>query len=279
MWANPATVYNIETLLERGYFMVDPDCGELACKEVGTGRLADLRQIYLETLKLLTEQDLFGKKVLVTLGPTQEKWDAVRVWTNNSSGNMGTSLAIAAWLRGAEVHCVCGSVHQFMPKDLSFFRYDVTDANSMFNACDELWDQMDYGIFTAAVADFKPMPYHSEETENFVDTKFKKDNKENLTIEFSANKDILKNLASRKTEQQKVMGFAAESDLSNLAKLVEEKLYNKNCDLMVGNIIEHAIGKSHNQVMVASSKQKAISLESMSKSNLAWELLSRLNEL
>ncbi len=284
MWANPATAYNVETLQERGYFLIEPESGELACKEIGAGRLADLRQIYLETLKLLTEQDLYGKKVLITMGPTQEKWDAVRIWTNNSTGNMGQAFALSAWLRGAEVHCICGPVKQFMPQDSSFFRYDVTNADAMFSACDELWDQMDYGIFTAAVADFKPLPFkqanHAEdETSDFELTKFKKENRTSLSVDFVPNKDILKTLAARKTSQQKIMGFAAEADGENLNNLIEAKLLNKNCDLLVGNLVQSAMGSSHNQVLVASTKHKSITLDNMPKTDLAWKLISNLIDL
>ncbi len=287
MWANPATVNNVETLVERGYFLVEPQSGELACKEVGLGRLADLSQIYLETLKLLTEQDLFGKKVMITLGPTQEKWDAVRVWTNNSTGSMGTAFAISAWLRGAEVHCVCGPVNQYMPKSENFFRYNVTSADMMFNTCDELWDQMDIGIFTAAVADFKPLPFNTTNSfdndldKNFECSKFKKENHDSLSIEFIANRDILKTLANRKAEHQKILGFAAEDDMNanNLAKLTEKKLHSKNCDMLVGNLLSTGMGTLNNQVFVATKQSDTIALETMPKTSLAWNLLSNLSEL
>jgi len=309
MWANPATAHNIETLLERGYFLTEPETGIVACQDTGMGRLADLRQIYLETLKLLTEQDLFGKKVMVTLGPTQEKWDAVRVWTNNSTGSMGTAFALAAWLRGAEVYAVAGPVNQFMPKNESFFRYDVGSATEMYDTCLDLWEQMDIGVFTAAVADFKPQSDIEHQDKNtsslfrnntnthgdshlgalteenqseFVQTKFKKENHEHgFSLRFSPNADILKTLGAKKESHQKIIGFAAESgsNMTELSITVQKKLTSKNCDIMVGNFISEAIGSEQIRVFVATNTGKADPLPSMPKTSLAWDLLSHLNEL
>lgn len=309
MWANPATANNVETLLDRGYFITAPESGMVACQETGTGRLADLRQIYLNTLKLLTEQDLFGKKVLVTLGPTQEKWDAVRVWTNNSTGNMGTAFALAAWLRGAEVHVVAGPVNQFMSKDENFFRHDVQTAKEMYDVCASLWEQMDLGIFTAAVADFKPnanivnqyqeallslkntedsLHAHTdirepvESKKEFAQKKFKKENHtDGFTVSFSPNRDILKTLGARKAKHQRIIGFSAESG-SNITELnitVQKKLISKNCDIMVGNFISEAMGAEENRVFVAMPNVKTEQWPVMPKTSLAWDLLSHLNGL
>ena len=339
MWANPATAHNVETLVDRGYFLTEPEVGLVACQETGAGRLADLRQIYLETLKLLTEQDLFGKKVMVTLGPTQEKWDAVRVWTNNSTGNMGTAFALAAWLRGAEVHAIAGPVNQFMPKDENFFRHNIESAQDMHDACADLWEKMDIGIFTAAVADFKPMPHtlhhahptamslakktsashisamqntysktlannmgtsgigetdemngmgtlstmaRQENHDEFTQTKFKKENHKNgFNLSFQPNMDILKTLGAKKARHQKIIGFAAESgsNMTELSMTVQKKLLSKNCDVMVGNFINEAIGADKNRVFVATNTGKAEPWPSMPKTSLAWDLLSHLNGL
>lgn len=132
MWANPATSANMETLLERGFFLTEPKNGVVACKDEGQGRLARLEKIYYDSLALLTEQDLYGKKILITLGPTAEKWDAVRVWTNNSTGSMGTALAITAWLRGAEVYVVAGPNSQYLPEDMRMHVFPVVSADEMY---------------------------------------------------------------------------------------------------------------------------------------------------
>lgn len=347
MWLNPATEANIDTLLERGYFVTEPDSGLLACQETGTGRLADLRQIYLETLKLLTEQDLYGKKILITLGPTQEKWDAVRVWTNNSTGAMGMSFALAAWLRGAKVYVVAGKVNQFIPHDPNFIFYPIENAQQMFDQCNILWDEMDIGVFTAAVADFSPckeMPkslLNNEENEEnlalgkerniknssekkgflffkdestvkdsnsieqnnrnqnqdtvhtqahikesdedaFTSKKFKKENyKDGFSLLFQPNNDILKHMGARKKTHQKIIGFAAESgsNMAELARTAQQKLFSKNCDILVGNFIDEAMGAEKNCVLIAYHTGKTEQVQSMSKTNLAFDLLTELNRI
>ena len=136
-----------------------------ACGDTGQGKLADVREIYCAALRALAPQDMQGKTVLVTLGPTREAWDGVRYWTNPSTGTMGASLAVAAYLRGAQVHAVCGAGTPWLPQGIA--RHTVTSAQEMFAAADALWDTADIGIFTAAVADFSPVPFGAE--------KFKKD--------------------------------------------------------------------------------------------------------
>ena len=101
---------------------------------------------------LVPPQDMTGKRVMVTLGPTREAWDGVRFWSNPSSGLMGAALAVCAWLRGAEVTAVCGpGVRTRMPQGIA--RRDVVSARDMFAVAANLWPQMDVGMFTAAVAE------------------------------------------------------------------------------------------------------------------------------
>lgn len=100
MWAATATQQNWDILGQRGVVRIDPDCGNVACGDTGQGRLAPLDEIFIRTLAALTPQDLRGRKVMVTLGPTREYFDKARFWSNPSSGIMGASLAVAAALRG-----------------------------------------------------------------------------------------------------------------------------------------------------------------------------------
>lgn len=280
MWANPATSANIETLLERGFFMTEPEDGIMACKDEGQGRLAQLEKIYYDTLALLTEQDFYGKKILITLGPTMEKWDAVRVWTNNSTGSMGTALAISAWLRGAEVYVVAGPVKQYMPIDPHFHHFDVTSADEMYATCHDLWQKMDMGIFTAAVADFKPQAGIEQETnytENFDSIKFKKENyAHGFHIRFTPNFDILKSIGAIKQAHQKIMGFSAESgdSIENLSLAIHKKLQTKNADLIVGNFLNEAMGTKTNRVLITDKNGNEQEWKTMSKADLAWNLLS-----
>lgn len=284
MWANPATSANIETLLERGYFMTEPETGVVACKDEGQGRLARLEKIYYDSLALLTEQDLYGKKILITLGPTAEKWDAVRVWTNNSTGSMGAALAVTAWLRGAEIYAVAGPNSQYLPEDMRMHVFSVTSADEMYAKCHELWNTMDYGIFTAAVADFKPEPgiCGEDDTNFFQSRKFKKEQHANgIDIHFSPNHDILKSIGQIKKPQQKLMGFSAEagSQMEELAQSVRQKLIAKNCDIIVGNFLAEAMGKKTNKVYVADKNGIEEAWTTMTKADLAWDLLSYLESI
>ena len=200
MWNHSATQANIALLRERGCAIVEPGCGRTACGELGQGRLADLREIHLAGLQALAPRDMAGMRVLVTLGPTREHWDGLRYWTNPSSGIMGASTAVAAWLRGAEVEAVCGPGTPWLPAGIS--RHDVASARQMLDAAAGVWPRCDAGIFTAAVADFSPVP-----PAQGGDKKFKKsDAPEGFDVHFAPNPDILKTLAAERRPSQKVVG-------------------------------------------------------------------------
>lgn len=288
MWSNPATKANIATLRARGHVVVEPACGRTACLEEGQGRLADLRLIYAHGLRALAlhdsmlggEPSFIGKNVMVTLGPTQERWDGVRHWTNPSTGIMGASLAMAAWLRGAEVHAICGpniKATTWLPEGYGVSRYDVGSARDMFEVAESVWENMDYGIFTAAVADFSPVPYGAE--------KFKKaSHGDGFDIRFTPNPDILATLGNAKKPHQKVMGFAAETD--NLLESMRSKLARKNADMIVGNYIGGVKGSScagfgsaTNAVHILDIRGQMVELAQQSKPDIAWSALSWLQDL
>ena len=274
MWCNAATQENVEKLRQRGATLVLPDTGGTACGDEGQGRLADLRQIWMASLKALTPQDMAGMKVLLTLGPTREQWDAVRFWSNPSTGSMGAALAVAAWLRGAEVHAVCGPVHGiWMPGDIA--RHDVRSAAEMFTAAQDLWPGMNAGLFTAAVADFSPEPHGKE--------KFKKAGAEaGFSVHFTPNADILKTLAAhrRPDNPQKVLGFAAET-VEDLPEAVRVKLRGKGADIVAGNRIGQSgagFGSATNVMAVADAHGREEQWPSLSKADVAWRLCSWLLE-
>jgi phosphopantothenoylcysteine decarboxylase/phosphopantothenate--cysteine ligase len=271
MWSNPATQENIAALRRRGHVIVGPDDGLVACNESGAGRLADLRLTYLAVLASLSPQDLQGKKLALTMGPTREAWDSVRFWSNHSTGLMGACLAVAARLRGAEVHAVCGPGCPWLPPEIE--RYDVTSAREMNEAMQRLWPSMDYGVFSAAVADFYPLP--------FGDEKFKKTGAgDELTVRFGNNPDILAGIGKIKKAGQKVVGFAAES--SNLKNNVREKLKRKNADLLVGNLINSAtsgFATPLNEVFVADRRGVEEHWPTQPKAQVAWRILDWLTRL
>ena len=277
MWQNPATQANVDILRERGVFFVGPEKGKMACNDEGPGRLAELRAIWLAALKALTPQDMEGKKVLVTLGPTRERWDDVRFWTNASTGTMGGSLAVGAWLRGAEVHAVCGPTSLWLPGPSlgeDFFRHDVCNAREMFETARELWPDMDAGIFTAAVADYSPEPYGRG--------KFKKEQAaQGFSLRFLPNTDILRTLAGERRDDQKIVGFAAESTESEeaLADLVRRKLLSKGADMVECNQISDGVGTATNRVFVADIQGREEHWPAQPKPDIAWNILNWLQSI
>lgn len=268
MWMNPATKENCVILCRHGHVIVPPGSGEMACGDAGSGRLADLSAIYLATLKSMSPQDLAGQKVMVTLGPTRENWDGVRFWSNHSSGLMGASVAIAAYLRGADVHAVCGPGSPWLPVDIH--RYDVGSAREMFNVAKGLWDDMNIGVFCAAVADFSPEPFGQQ--------KFKKhDAKDGFSLKFLPNPDILATLGQDKKAGQLIVGFAAETD--NLEESIKKKLIGKNADLMVGNRIgaaDSGFAVVNNKAMLHDKTGRMESLPTLRKADLAWRIFDWL---
>jgi len=269
MWGHPATQASVALLAERGALFVMPESGSVACGDEGQGRLADLREIYLAGLKALYPQDMAGIRVIVTLGPTREQWDAARFWSNPSSGLMGASCAVAAWLRGAEVDAVCGPGCPWLPSGIR--RYDIVGARQMFDVAQALWPSVDCGMFTAAVADFAPEPYGSE--------KFKKNGAEaGFSIRFTPNPDILHTLAAQRRPDQKLVGFAAET-LDDLGAAVRRKLRAKGADIMVGNRIGQegmGFGATTNVVHVADATGREEQWPLMSKTEIAWRVCSWL---
>lgn len=275
MWNNQATQANLAVLRERGHIIVDPDAGRMACREEGYGRLADLRQVHCALLKSLAPQDLQGKRVLVTTGPTQEPWDGVRYWTNPSSGLMGSCMALAAFLRGAEVNIVAGPGVPWLPKGINVI--NTRTADEMFQASMDLWPDMDNGIFTAAVADFSPLPFGADK---FKKDKIGADGDPELVIKFKANRDILATAGQQKKPTQKLIGFAAETQ--NLEEAVRAKLNRKNCDLLVGNYINQSgagFKSASNVVFIADKQGHEESWPELPKPEVAWRVLTWLANL
>lgn len=269
MWHNAATQENVEKLRRRGHVIVEPGCGRTACMEEGQGRLAPVEDIYLHGLRAMSPQDMAGQTVMITLGPTREKWDGVRFWSNPSSGTMGASFVVAAWLRGADVHAICGAGTPELPSAIT--RHDVTSAAEMYQAADSLWKDMNIGVFTAAVADYAPVP--------FGDSKFKKGG-DDLTVSFTRTVDILKTLGNAKCDDQRVIGFAAETD--NIHENVKKKLAAKNADIVVGNNVAKSgsgFGSATNEVCIADRNGRQEDWPVAPKPEVAWRVFDWLLQL
>lgn len=267
MWNNPATQRNWNILKDFGYITIEPECGDVACGEHGSGRFAGYEEILPHVLKAISPQDLAGEKVLITLGPTREQWDAVRFWSNPSSGIMGACMAMAAWLRGADVTVVSGPVNLDFPSFIN--RISVTSAVQMAEACFDVWDDMTIGCCTAAVADFRPIPHGAG--------KFKKSGGDGLSVDFESNPDILRTLGSRKSSSQRLMGFAAEASDCKAEAL--RKLEAKNLDLIACNRIDRegsGFGTSTNEMYVLDKTGRKEQWPFLKKTEVAWRLWDHL---
>ena len=230
MYNNFLFQQNVEKLTNAGFEFVQPDAGELACGEVGMGRLAEPQHI-VEELKyqLLQSNELRHKKILISAGPTFEAIDPVRHLTNRSSGKMGYALAEEAAMRGAQVTLVSGPT--MLPELNRVNRINVKTAVQMATEVKSKFDNNDVVIMAAAVADYKPAKQSQQ--------KVKKSNK-SLIIEFEPTEDILATLGRQKSHQF-LVGFALETN--NGIEHAIEKLQRKKCDIIVlNNPLEEGAG-------------------------------------
>ena len=225
MWANAATVANVQTLRARGYLVMEPDHGRLTGKDVGVGRFPETARIIKEFKEITDPQrDLQGKKVLVTAGGTREFLDPIRYIGNLSSGRQGFALARSAAKRGASVTLIAANCE--MPAYPGVELIAVVTADEMFRAVDQRFDSTDILVMSAAVADAKPLHLSQEKIK-----------KGSLTsVELTPNADIIATVAARK-KSQVVIAFAAETSL-NLEE-GKRKLVAKSADILFLNDVAH----------------------------------------
>ncbi len=224
MYHHPATQKNIRRLRQFGYRVLQPGSGELACGEVGDGRLPEWDDAREALLSIFAPSDLRGLKVLVTAGPTREAIDPVRYLSNRSSGKMGFALARTAMRRGASVTLVAGPVSLPDPPGMEVIR--VQSAREMAECVFARAEQSRVIVKAAAVADFM--------VDAPAEHKVKKSD-DGLQLDLVKNIDILAELGSRKKARQILVGFAAESRDHQQEGM--RKLQEKNLDLIVVNDI------------------------------------------
>jgi len=222
MYSNVATQGNIKILRERGFHVIEPETGPVACGEAGRGRFPAVDRIVFEIASILSEKSLAGVRIMVSAGPTREFFDPVRFISNPSSGKMGYALAEAARLRGANVHLISGPVSLEPPPGVNV--YKVVSAIEMREVARNLAPSMDIIIMAAAVGDYRP--------KKVAPSKIKK-KLANVQIELVQNPDILAELGKEKGSQQVLIGFAAET--TKLVEHAKEKLRKKNLDLIIAN--------------------------------------------
>ena len=227
MWSHPLTQRNVQTLAALPHIsIVGPGDGFLACRWVGPGRLADPADIVEAAASLRTPQDLRGRRLVVSAGPTQEALDPARYLGNRSSGKMGLALALAARRRGAQVSLVLGPTAQVPPPGVEVV--NVTTALQMQAALAERVPGADAVIMAAAVADFRPRQVAPQ--------KLKRSRLGGeLTLELVSNPDLLAELGHARGDERRplLVGFAAETE--DVVRNAQEKLAKKRCDLVVGN--------------------------------------------
>ncbi len=240
MWENKAVQKNIGTLLERGYHLMEPGEGELACHWYGKGRLPELSEVIEKMEDLFFQKDLRGEQILITAGPTQEPIDPVRFITNRSSGKMGHALAQMAGRRGARVVLISGPVALPVPRtDIKFV--SVRSAEEMEKAVFANVKGSSVVIMAAAVSDYRPKVTSEK--------KIKKGDSD-ASLELERTEDILTTLGKRK-ENRILVGFAAETE--DLVANAKKKLKEKNLDLIVANDVTKAgagFGTDTNQVKI-----------------------------
>lgn len=265
MWQAEATQKNIATLEQRGFDIVRPATGYLACGDTGEGKLADVDDIVARTLVALeTSQALAGERVLITAGGTREAIDPVRYIGNRSSGKMGHALARAARAMGAEVTLVTTSTQLSIPFGVEGVR--VESAAQMLDAVSQRFAACTMLICAAAVADYAPA--------HPAPHKLSKADGELTHIDLVKTADILAEM-SRVKGKRVVIGFAAETN--DLVRRARAKLERKGCDAIVANDVsrvESTFGSDTNAVTWVSS-QGVEELPCTGKQALAFELLRR----
>jgi len=268
MLEHPATQRNLDILTNRyRYEVIPPEFGEVACGDIGSGKIASVETIIAAVAsRLMTHGTLSGRQILVTAGGTREAIDPVRFIGNRSSGKMGIAMADAAYSRGADVTLISTvEVDRAYPVLLVETALEMQETvESEFDTCDAL-------IMTAAVADFRPLSVSSQ--------KIKKTESEDFNLELTKNPDIIDLLGRIKRKDQIVIGFAAESE--ELVTNAVGKLKRKNLDMICANDItvpDIGFGSDDNAVIILSADGKRENLPRMPKRAIAEHLCDLIGQ-
>ncbi|BBU39868.1 MAG: bifunctional phosphopantothenoylcysteine decarboxylase/phosphopantothenate--cysteine ligase CoaBC [Bacillaceae bacterium] len=273
MYGHPAVKRNIETLYRDGYQFIEPQEGHLACGYVGKGRLEEPDKIVELIQNHFSDQTkvpsvLNQKTIIITAGPTREKIDPVRFFSNHSSGKMGYAIAEQAKELGASVILISGPTSLAPPAGVTFV--PVESAEEMYHEVMNHFDKADIVIKSAAVSDYRP--------KQTFDQKMKKKDG-SLVIELERTEDILKRLGEKKGTKL-LVGFAAETE--NVEQYALHKLNEKNLDLIVANNVNEpgaGFQKDTNIVTIfhRNGEKKAYPL--MSKKEVANAILREIEKL
>src|SRR3990172_3670632 len=265
MYENPIVQENIKHLTKSGYKFLEPEVGDLACRDVGKGRMPEPPRIAEEIVKLLgIKQDLKGLKVLVTAGGTYEPIDPVRVITNRSSGKMGFALAKIAKSRGADVTLLCGQTALLAPQGMEV-ETALTSAE-MFQAVKKHFTACEVLLMAAAVSDYKAKLVSNQKLKKETDKK---------SLELTETPDILTEVTKNKGKRL-VVGFSLETDKP--VDNARAKMRGKRLDLVVVNSPE-AIESDENEVTLLLANGKSKKLPKMSKEKVAEKILDEVGRL
>ncbi len=271
MWNNKAVQRNVEILKKDGIKFIGPENGELACGEIGLGRMSEALQIASKVEGLLGDKNeisLSGLSALVTSGPTIEAIDPVRYITNRSSGKQGYAIAAVLADRGVDVTLVTGRTSLKDPKNVNVVH--VESAKEMLEACDKSLP-VDIAICAAAVSDWG--------VADIAVQKIKKSNqKDDFTFTFTKNPDILRYLAKdTKKRPELVIGFAAETEY--IVENARVKLEQKNCDWIVANdVSDGKVFESNENTVHIITANGQENLQKMSKEKVAERLVDKIQE-
>jgi phosphopantothenoylcysteine decarboxylase/phosphopantothenate--cysteine ligase len=270
MYRNPVVQDNLKLLKERGYAVMEPAEGELACRTEGPGRLPEPEEILEEAVALVTEKDLSGLRILVTAGATIEPIDPVRYMTNRSTGKMGYALGRAAMMRGGEVTLVSGPTNLKPPRGVSFV--PVKTAEEMKEAVIERFQQCDVIIKAGAVLDYRPAARALHKIKKIEETQ---------SMELVRNPDILSELGGMKGKTRCLLvGFAAETQ--DLIANATEKLKKKNLDLIIANDVSRkdaGFEADTNAVKVIYRDGRIEELPLMTKAEASERILDRIKQI
>jgi phosphopantothenoylcysteine decarboxylase/phosphopantothenate--cysteine ligase len=273
MWEQQSVQRNWQLLLsDRRYHSVGPVAGLLACDRVGSGRMAEPREIVTAIQSLLHtggERDLVDKRVLISTGGTREHLDPVRFIGNPSTGKMGLALAQAAMHRGANVTLVHAPTTWEVPMGIRGI--PVVSAAEMRQVMLECFSDADVIVMAAAVADVKPAEYTAQKLP-------KKLLPTSLSLEPVP--DILAELGHRKQPHQRLIGFAAQT--GDIVTPALRKLNEKKLDAIAANPIDQpnaGFGSDTNQAIFLDNQGRQVEIEPCSKLQLAHHLLDFVKAL
>ncbi len=267
MWKHASTTENRNKINSFGNMLLPVNNGELASGLIGEGRMAEPEEILRWLLDYFHKKnELSGKNVLITAGPTYEHIDPVRFIGNYSSGKMGIALAVEAVNRGANVTLVLGPTFEPVPNGIDVIR--VKSATEMFEQCTARFSKINIAILSAAVADYAPVKVAKE--------KIKK-TEDHFELGLQKTPDILKTLGSQKKAGQFLVGFALETN--NEKENALKKLKQKNADIIVLNSLADkgsGFGHNSNKITIFDNNGKELAFELKPKKQVAKDIIDTI---